>query len=515
MRIFIAVLLVALFVWISVYQSLSNWHYQRHLRLFNSFGFLAARSEADGNFFEAESYYKLALNEASEIYRVLQSDVSLTKSKNDLADFYRRQGHFAKAHKLYDDVMQIKHFTTEKINLESGRAFLGMSLLPGSSKEESEHWRKLADKFFHACRPELAEAARLRTQVNLAGGYQLNQKEGSTNVKQDPFKFLRLVWRDQNENQWHIRASRTAEKWRIVIRMMIIREMAFYKSNSERLLTLCQDLIDLSLFKDSENILRQAVKDRLPGSGPAEKTLLLDCLGQCLYCQDRYTEAKVMIDEAIRISEPLKDSRIQSYLILHKAQIVAATGDGRKALSLIEALLKEKQSLKIDNPDFLWYLYRELGRSQLICGFPQEAVKDLERSIDYARKSKTISPSQLAMLTLSLGEAKLQAGDIQGGRKTYMKGFELQYSLPGMKKRSDYARVARQGILYAQAHNYKASLNMDKWALELKIGLYGPKSPLLKSMYSRLIIDCEKLGDFDQAQMYKDKIQNKGNLIPE
>ena len=157
----------------------------------------------------------------------------------------------------------------------------------------------------------------------------------------------------------------------------------------------------------------------------ALEAMALRHLGMIFLAQALYDEALVCCEEAIQISEDIKNKISDGHILCNKAVILVSKGNLNDAEKIFQQGLMLEQEL--EDPYIQGRIYTNLASLHLIRGRVQEATSALERaldvhrSIDY-RQGEARNIGELAVIQIAEGK-------LQEGHHTFEQAIEIDRQL--------------------------------------------------------------------------------------
>lgn len=157
----------------------------------------------------------------------------------------------------------------------------------------------------------------------------------------------------------------------------------------------------------------------------ALEAMALRHLGMIFLAQALYNEALACCEEAIQISEEIKDKISVGHIFCNKAVILVSKGDLNDAEKIFQQGLMLGREL--EDPYIQGRVYTNLASLDLIRGRVQEAFSALERALDIHR---SISYGQGEARNLGeLAVIQIAEGKLQEGHQTFEQAIEIDRQL--------------------------------------------------------------------------------------
>lgn len=155
------------------------------------------------------------------------------------------------------------------------------------------------------------------------------------------------------------------------------------------------------------------------------EVMALRHLGMIFLAQALYNEAMACCEEAIQISEEIKDKISVGHILCNKAVILVSKGNLNDAEEIFQQGLMLGREL--EDPYIQGRIYTNLANLDLIRRRVQEATSALERALDIHR---SISYGQGEVRNLGeLAVIQIGQGNLEKGHRTFEQAIEIAYEI--------------------------------------------------------------------------------------
>jgi len=213
-------------------------------------------------------------------------------------------------------------------------------------------------------------------------------------------------------------------------------------------------------FEAARNLFREAASTADARGDSATVAMVWNQLGFELLKRKEFHPAETALLEAFRLR---KLNRLPDLAYSHftLGMLRLAQGDARSASTLLDRAVAQIGASSATMP--LWRLYAERGRARLAEGRPLEALSDLNKSLESARRLRAaFLPADTVRTASNVEQSELYSADIRACADLYFKSGDATYARHAFRTMAEAQSTGLQALIHTPAE-WRRRLPVEYW----------------------------------------------------